>query len=130
MKAPEISRGQRMPVATFDTLKFANTLKSAGVPPEQAEAQAVAFAEVIQLNLKELVDKDDLSAAEKGLKQEIKEAEQRLNTKADNGLAEVKVQIAQLKGEVILLKWMMGAVLAALLGVGGLVVRVMFMIGR
>lgn len=43
-----------MAVATFDTLKFANTLKAAGVPDKQAEAQAVAFAEVIQANFKEL----------------------------------------------------------------------------
>ena len=35
-----------MGVATFDTLTFANTLKVAGVPEKQAEAQAVAFAEV------------------------------------------------------------------------------------
>ena len=42
-----------MAVATFDTLKFANTLKAAGVPPQQAEAEAQAFSEVLQLNLKE-----------------------------------------------------------------------------
>lgn len=35
-----------MAIATFDTLKFANTLKAAGVPDKQVEAQAVAFAEV------------------------------------------------------------------------------------
>jgi G3E family GTPase len=83
-----------MAVATFDTLKFANTLKAAGVPPAQAEAQAVAFAEVIQLNLKELVTKDDL-------KQELKETEQRLTAKIDTSAA-------HLKGEMLLLKWMFG----------------------
>jgi len=30
-----------MAVATFDTLKFANSLKAAGVPDKQAEAEAV-----------------------------------------------------------------------------------------
>ena len=61
-----------MGVATFDTLKFANTLKAAGVPDRQAEAQAVAFAEVIQINLKDLVTKDDLNHAVDELKKEIR----------------------------------------------------------
>jgi hypothetical protein len=100
-----------MAVATFDTLKFANTLKAAGVPPAQAEAEAAAFAEVIQINLKELVTKDDLAITAKELKQEIsdarrevKDAEQRLNGRIDT-LA------AQMKGEMLLLKWMFGAVI-------------------
>lgn len=60
-----------MPVATFDTLKFANTLKAAGVPAQQAEAQAVAFAEVIHLNFKDLATKDDLKALADTLRQEM-----------------------------------------------------------
>jgi len=50
-----------MAVATFDTLKFANTLKAAGVPDKQAEAQAVAFAEVIQINFRDLATKEDVA---------------------------------------------------------------------
>jgi len=130
-----------MAVATFDTLKFANTLKAAGVPPAQAEAEAQAFAEVIQINLKELVTKDDLKRevddAKKELKQEIadvkreiKDVEQRLNTKIDLLAAELKNTRTELKGEIYLLKWMMGVVLAALLGVGGLLVRILFLLGR
>ncbi|MBK6999099.1 MAG: DUF1640 domain-containing protein [Rhodoferax sp.] len=33
-----------MSTVTFDTLKFSNTLKAAGVPDKQAEAQAAAVA--------------------------------------------------------------------------------------
>lgn len=36
-----------MSTITFDTLKFANRLKSAGVPPAQAEAEAEALAEAL-----------------------------------------------------------------------------------
>jgi hypothetical protein len=54
-----------MAVATFDTLKFANTLKASGVPGPQAEAQAVAIAEVFRINFNELVTKDDLDRAVK-----------------------------------------------------------------
>jgi flagellar motor switch/type III secretory pathway protein FliN len=47
-----------MSTITFDTLKFANTLKAAGVPPAQAEAEAVALSEVLEVNLKDLVSKE------------------------------------------------------------------------
>ena len=35
-----------MATTTFDTLKFANTLKAAGVPDKQAEAQASVLDEM------------------------------------------------------------------------------------
>jgi hypothetical protein len=56
---------------TFDTLKYANTLKAAGVPSAQAEAEATALAEVLEINLKELATKEDL-------KRDLKELEQRI----------------------------------------------------
>jgi hypothetical protein len=46
-----------MATVTFDTLKFANKLKAAGVPPEQAEAEAAVLSEVLEVNLKELATK-------------------------------------------------------------------------
>jgi len=58
-----------MTTITFDTLKFANTLKSAGVPPAQAEATAIS--EILEVNLKDLVTKDDLQ-------REMRDMEQRL----------------------------------------------------
>jgi polyhydroxyalkanoate synthesis regulator phasin len=130
-----------MVVATFDTLKFANTLKASGVPEKQAEAQAVAFAEVMQVNFKELVTKEDLNATRDELKQkindlrvsvkqEIGDVEQRLNAKIDNAVSDLKVQIAQVKGEQILLRWMMGATFASGLAALGLLVRVLFVLPR
>jgi hypothetical protein len=49
-----------MATITFDALKFANTLKEAGVPSAQAEAEAMALSDVLEVNLKELVTKEDL----------------------------------------------------------------------
>ena len=49
-----------MATITFDTLKFANKLKSAGVPDKQAEAEAEALSEALEVNLKELVTKEHL----------------------------------------------------------------------
>ena len=117
-----------MAVATFDTLKFANTLKTAGVPAQQAEAQAVAFAEVIQINFKDLATKDDVTQTKLELKQEILAAEerqgtrieaseQRLNARIDLVAAELKNLRTELKGELTLLKWMFGVGVTVGLGV-------------
>ena len=67
-----------MATITFDTLKFANTLKDAGVPPAQAEAEAVALSEVLEVNLKELVTKDDLKHEVELLRPDMRDMEQRL----------------------------------------------------
>jgi len=58
-----------MTTITFDTLKFANTLKAAGVPPAQAEA--VALSEVLEVNLKDLVSREYMH-------HEMRDLEQRL----------------------------------------------------
>ncbi|MDA8247167.1 hypothetical protein [Acidithiobacillus sp.] len=60
-----------MATIAFDTLKFANKLKAAGLPSEQAEAQAEALAEVIDVNVQDLVTKDDIVASLKDLEQRL-----------------------------------------------------------
>ena len=47
-----------MTTATFDTLKFANRLKAAGVPDKQAEAEAEALSDALEINLKPMVTED------------------------------------------------------------------------
>jgi G3E family GTPase len=97
-----------MAVATFDTLKFANTLKAAGVPPQQAEAQAVAFADIIALNLKDLVTKDDLNRAVEELERKMEQIDVRSDLVAND---------ARYRGEFALLKWMLGVSITATVGV-------------
>ncbi len=60
-----------MTTITFDTLKFANTLKAAGVPSAQAEAEATAISEVLEVNLKDLVTKDDMHCEMRDLEQRL-----------------------------------------------------------
>jgi len=67
-----------MAAITFDTLKFANTLKEAGVPPAQAEAEATALSELLEVNLKELVSKEDLTHEVELLRRDMRDMEQRL----------------------------------------------------
>ncbi|MDP1574311.1 MAG: hypothetical protein Q8L78_05215 [Coxiellaceae bacterium] len=67
-----------MATITFDTLKFANTLKEAGVPPAQAEAEAMALSEVLEINLKDLASKEDLRHEVELLRRDMHDMEQRL----------------------------------------------------
>jgi hypothetical protein len=68
-----------MSTITFDTLKFANKLKSAGVLPEHAEAEAEALADIFEANLNEVATKEDIKA----LKEDIKVLEERLYERFD-----------------------------------------------
>src|SRR5262249_40856469 len=125
--------------------KFANTLKAAGVPDAQAEAQATAFAEVIQLNFKELVTKDDLdrlakatkddlAATKTELKQEFDAVEQRLNAKIEAGEQRLDAKIdpldARVKGDLLLVKWMLGATFTGVVAAIGLLARLLFILPR
>lgn len=49
-----------MSTITFDTLKFADTLKAAGVPDKQAEAEARALADAFSSSTSELSTKADI----------------------------------------------------------------------
>ena len=73
-----------MSTITFDSLKLADKLKTAGFTAEQAEAVVRVIAEAQD----ELVTKKDL-----------------------------EISLAPLKADVNLLKWMMGFVLAGVVGI-------------
>ncbi len=94
-----------MSTLTFDTLKFANKLKSAGVPEKQAEAEAEALSEALEVNLKDLVTKEYL------------------DTKFQKELAPILTDLAVLKADSITLKWMMGILIA---GVMSIVIKTFF----
>lgn len=123
-----------MAVAAFDTLKFANALKAAGVPDKQAEAHAAAFAEAVQVNFKDLVTKDDLAAAVQDLKRD--NAAGRAESKHETGEArtEAKHDVSTLrtdvKAEFVLVKWMLGVSFAGILAVITLLARLMFLQSR
>jgi len=67
-----------MATMTFHTLKFANTLKEAGVPSAKAEAEAKAVSEVLEVNLKELASKDDLKLLEASLRRDVSDSKAEL----------------------------------------------------
>jgi hypothetical protein len=149
-------------------LKFANTLKNAGVPDKQAEAQAVAFAEVITASIQEMASKEDverLSDEIQSLETRISDKIKQLELKMDRELKSVRddlqqqidslgksvraemveqgksiraemaeqgksirdemkdrfnavdVRFAKLQGEMVLMRWMLGAILTACAGI-------------
>lgn len=82
----------------FDTLRFVEKLKSAGVPEAQAKAEAEALATAMsEATSGNLATKDDISA--------------------------IKIEMADLKSEIKLLKWMTVTIVA---GVVSLVAKAFF----
>lgn len=76
-----------MTAVTFDTLKYAESLKAAGVPDAQAKAQAEALAEALRQGGQGLVTKADLQAELAELK------------------AELKADVAKLQTDIAWVKW-------------------------
>ena len=99
-----------MVVTTFDTLKYANTLKAAGVPDKQAEAQATVLSDALAVNLKDLATKDDLRTTEERLNARIDMTEQRLN-------GPIELLRAEMSGQFKLLYWMGGIGITLIVGV-------------
>ncbi len=119
-------------MATFDTLKFANALKAAGVSDRQAEAEAVVLAEVFSINFREVATKEDLKRAVADVETKLREVEQRLNAKIDLLRSEVYAKIDQAKaelnakidtnhtkltGDMYLLRWMFGLLISLVLAI-------------
>ncbi|MDD0862197.1 hypothetical protein LOD44_11415, partial [Xylella fastidiosa subsp. multiplex] len=69
----------------FDTLKFANRLKTAGVPAAHAEAEAEALAEVLEINLQGLAESESKNG----------KALARLEANMKEGFAQVDQRFAQ-----------------------------------
>ena len=90
---------------TFDTLKFVERRKAAGVPEAHARAEAEALTEAFAQALEAL--------------------EASIATKADMLRLETKLDKLDLRlsGELVLLKWMFGLLLA---GVASLVLKAFF----
>ena len=70
-----------MAAITFDTLKFANKLKAAGVLPEHAEAEAEALADIFEVNLQEVATKEDIKHLEERIDSKFIQLEQRMTIK-------------------------------------------------
>lgn len=124
--------------ASFDTLKFANRLKSAGVTDKQAEVEAEAFAEVLELSRQQLVTKMDqletkqelkteIQTVRQELKLEIQAVRQELKSEIQAVRQELKLEIQEVRHEVRrdikVLRWMMTFMMAMLVAIFWLLIR-------
>ena len=84
-----------MSAFAFDTLKFVRRLTDAGIPQQQAEAQAEVMSEAFVFNMDSLVTRDYLDArldarfAQQDARLDVRFAEQ--DARIDSGFAEQKV---------------------------------------
>jgi len=86
-----------MAMAAFDTLKFVERLTAAGISPAHAKAEAEALRDVLEVNLKDLITKQDL----RELKLEMDHKFER--------------ELAPVRADLLLVKWMLGLVLGGIL---------------
>ena len=84
----------------FDTLKFARKLKEAGVPAQQAEAQAEVLGEAFLYNLDEIVTRDYLDAR-------LENLEARLEKR----FSEIEQRFANIDSRHRLHSWMLGVII-------------------
>jgi hypothetical protein len=101
----------------FDTLKFVRRLVAAGVPEQQAEAQAELMAEAFVYNMDSLVTRDYLDArldarfAAQDARIDARFSEQ--HARIDARFAETGLRFAQIHGELKLHRWILGAIAAS-----------------
>lgn len=96
----------RMVMALFNTLRFAQRLKDAGVSNAQAEAQAEALAEVFALYSQELATKEDLRLVKEELRHEMSEVRHEVSDLRKD----IDIKLANVKFD--LLKWIIGLAVA------------------
>ena len=81
----------RICTLTFDTLRYTERLRAAGVPEQQAKAEAEALRDV-------LAEAMDSSLGTKADLMEVK--------------AELRLEMAGIRGELSTIKWIMGVLIA------------------
>ena len=79
-------------ILAFDTLRYANKLKAAGVPEKQAEVQAEALAEIAEIVDENLATKHDIEL----IRRDTKELELRLELKIESIKKDILVQLGSL----------------------------------
>ncbi|WP_058570086.1 hypothetical protein, partial [Xylella fastidiosa] len=99
----------------------------AGVPAAHAEAEAEALAEVLETNLQGFAESESkngkaLARLEADMKEGFAQVDQRfvqvdqrfvqMEKNMDQRFAQVDTRFAEIKGEMLLLKWMLGVLVA------------------
>jgi hypothetical protein len=112
-----------MATIAFDTLKFSNRLKAAGVPDKQAEAEAEALKEVLSdfaaERLDDLATRRDLKELELALQHNAKELE--VSARRDLKEAELRLEAKMADSKADLIRWVVSAGIVQTAVIGALV---------
>lgn len=119
-----------MAAVIFDTLKFVEKLTSVGIPEIHAKAQLEALSEVMNTNIQSFITEHELKEMEATLESKIDKLdakidklESRLTAKIDRLDAKTDGVETSLRGELLLIKWMLGFLLT---GVTTLIIKSLF----
>jgi peptidoglycan hydrolase CwlO-like protein len=94
-----------VPVAVlFDTLEYVHKLTRAGVPAQQAEAQAEALAGALGTAV---ATRDDLRAVEANVEAKLDKLDARVD-KLEAKIDKLDARVDKLVGSVDMLKWLFG----------------------
>jgi capsule polysaccharide export protein KpsE/RkpR len=104
------------------------------VPDKQAEVEAEAFAEVLELGRHQAVTKTDLLEVKQELKTDNQTLRQELKTEIQAVRQELKTEIqavrheakqdnAEIRGDIKVLRWMMSFMLAMMVAIFWLLIR-------
>ena len=110
-----------MAAVTFDTLKFVETLKEARVPEPQAKAFSTAVQESHEAA--DLATKADLREYESVIRGDLEKLETGLRHEMGDLRHEIKALELRIHGEMLLLKWMIGLLIAQ---VASLILKLFF----
>jgi hypothetical protein len=89
-----------MTTVTFDTLKFANTLKAAGVDARQAEAEAFALSEILEVNMEKLATKSDLELLRAAMRSDMESLKIATKHDIESLRSDTKADIESLKTDI------------------------------
>ncbi|HHW4683193.1 MAG TPA: hypothetical protein ACQGQI_08555 [Xylella sp.] len=123
-----------MTSTAFDTLKYANQLKNAGLPSAHAEAEAEALAGVVEMNRQEIADSESrtvkaLERLEANMQKGFEQMEQRFAQidqrfeKMDQRFEKMDQRLVKTEGDTRLHSWMLGAIMT---GIATLVAKAFF----
>jgi hypothetical protein len=106
-----------MSAFAFDTLKFVRRLTDAGIPQQQAEAQAEVMAEAFVFNMDQLVTKDYLDArfAQQDARLDARSAQRnvRIGSRLSEQDIDLDARFDQIYKKLLLHTWMLTAIAAA-----------------
>ena len=101
-----------MATAVFDTLKASDALIDAGVEPKQARVIVATMRDAVTENVATKADLAELGAALKddigAVRTELKDELGAVRTELKDELGAVKADVAALKAEMSILKWVLG----------------------